>query len=65
MKYKFHYRTTAYRHPSTVITRNEIVVWATPAFEWAINKTIGEVILWATFRHIEWECVGVECRAPE
>lgn len=64
MKYQFNYKVGPYRRASTVITSNEVVVWATPAFQWALTRTIGEVIQWAELKRITWECVGTDWRPP-
>ncbi|ANT45292.1 hypothetical protein Xoosp2_70 [Xanthomonas phage Xoo-sp2] len=63
MRYKIHWKRDAggpYKSASTVITRDERVVWTTPALRWAVGWRIGH-LLDALFRKMSrWELVGEE-----
>lgn len=64
MRYKIHWKPQA-DHPrraSTVITRNELVVWTTPALRWAMGWRIGMLLDALYNKMSRWELVGQECQ---
>lgn len=65
MRYKIYWNRDAggpYKSASTIITRDELVVWATPALKWAVGWRIGH-LLDALYRKMSrWELVGQECQ---
>lgn len=64
MRYTTHNRTPEGRRaPSTIITRDGVVVWATPAYQWAVSCSmeIGPLLSWMARKEIFCRCVGAEC----
>lgn len=63
MRYKIHYPGVPerIRKPSTVITRDERVVWTTPAMSWAVQCTLATVLDWARRRRMTVELVNADC----
>lgn len=65
MKYRISLRNERhYSSPSTIITRDGLVVWATPAFHWVVGFRIEDVLLWCDAKRVPWVVVDASCHAP-
>jgi hypothetical protein len=65
--YKLHWRrynNEGHRSASTIITCDEVIVWATPAMLWSVGRDLCKVLdyLEDTRRLHHWELTGQEFR---
>jgi hypothetical protein len=63
MRYRIHTRPQwKNRAPATIRTRDGKVVHATPAFVWAIGKSVNYTLCWCWGRDMRVRCTGPQTR---
>jgi len=64
MKYEVTYSKRPVRK-ARFITRDSVVIWATPTLSWALGKSFETVAAWCDYHYIHWHMIGLDFAPPE